>query len=386
MKSTAGSECRAAAERGSGIRFAIAGAGLLGRLLAWRLLRLGHRVRLIDREAPNGEGAAGRVAAAMLAPYSEIIAAEREVFEAGLAALRIWPRWLGELAQDDPSGQPVALQMRGSVVVAHRGDAANLQHFERMLRHKLPDHQGAVEALGAPELAALEPELVPTFDRGLYLAEEGCLDNWGLFDSLARAIPALGGEWLSGVEVERVEPGVVIAADGHRFEADIAVDTRGFGAKTESPGLRGVRGEVLWVHAPEVHLSRPVRLMHPRYQLYIAPKPDSVYVIGATEIESESRAPITVRSGLELQSALYSVHTGFSEASVLRAFANLRPAFADNLPRARITADVWRINGLFRHGYLLSPALLTAVLGASRIEASPGGDSPISGGSWVTTV
>src|SRR5690606_17292944 len=141
---------------------------------------------------------------------------------------------LGELAQDDPSGQPVALQMRGSVVVAHRGDAANLQHFERMLRHKLPDHQGAVEALGAPELAALAPELVPTFDRGLYLAEEGCLDNWGLCDSLASAMPALGGEGLSGVEVERVEPGVVIAADGHRFEAEIAADTRGFGAKPES--------------------------------------------------------------------------------------------------------------------------------------------------------
>ena len=30
------------------LSIAIAGAGLLGRLLAWRLLKLGHRVRLFD--------------------------------------------------------------------------------------------------------------------------------------------------------------------------------------------------------------------------------------------------------------------------------------------------------------------------------------------------
>src|SRR5690606_21275778 len=185
--------------------------------------------------------------------------------------------------------------------------------------------------------------------------------NWGLFDALARTIPAMGGDWQAGVEVAAVEPAAVVAADGHRFEADIAVDCRGFGAKPQTGGLRGVRGEVLWVFAPEVQLGRPVRLMHPRYHLYIAPMPDSVYVIGATEIESESMAPITVRSGLELQSALYSVHTGFAEAQVLRAYANLRPAFSNNLPRAVLRPGLWRINGLFRHGYLLSPALIGAV-------------------------
>lgn len=344
--------------------FLIAGAGLLGRLLAWRLLRAGRRVTLIDRERPSGEGAAGRVAAAMLAPYSEAVVSERIVFEQGLAALSVWPQWLAELAEDDPAGLQVDCQMRGSVVVAHRADAANLQHFQHNLQSKLPDRLDQIQPLSRDALAQLEPELTVNFDRGLHLAEEGCLDNWGLFDALARAIPALGGEWLSGIEVDRVEPGEVVAVDGQCHRADVAIDTRGFGAKTQFRGLRGVRGEVLWVRAPEVKLSRPVRLMHPRYQLYIAPKPNAVYVIGATEIESESRRPMTVRSGLELQSALYSVHTGFAEASVLRAFANLRPAFYDNQPRAEMGEGLWRVNGLYRHGYLLSPALVSAVLAA----------------------
>ena len=50
--------------------------------------------------------------------------------------------------------------------------------------------------------------------------------------------------------------------------------------------LRPVRGEVIRVYAPEVEFSLPVRLMHPRYKLYIAPKINHEYVIGATEIES----------------------------------------------------------------------------------------------------
>lgn len=363
-------------------QYVIAGAGLLGRLLAWRLLRLGHKVSLLDREPATGEGAAGRVAAAMLAPYSEAVAAERSVFDAGLAALQIWPRWLEELAADDPEQRPIYCQQRGSIVVAHHADAANLAHFEGMLRHKLPDHQQSIQVLDDTALMTLEPELVPTFGRGLYLAGEGCLDNRALFDSLARAIPALGGQWHANVEVTRVEAGAVWTREGQCYTADVAIDCRGFGARSQQADLRGVRGEVLWVRAPEVQLSRPVRLMHPRYQLYIVPRPDAVYVIGATEIESESRAPITVRSGLELQSALYSVHTGFAEASILRAYANLRPAFADNLPRAQLEDGRWQINGLFRHGYLLAPVLINAVL-HGRVGSVEGEALDPAGVSWV---
>ncbi len=142
------------------------------------------------------------------------------------------------------------------------------------------------------------------------------------------------------------------------------IDARGFGARQDLQDLRGVRGEVLWVRAPEVTLNRPVRLMHPRYQLYIAPKPGQVYVIGATEIESESLDPITVRSSLELQSALYSINKGFSEANILKAYANCRPAYPDNQPRIDAREGLLRINGLYRHGYLLSPVVIDAALAA----------------------
>ena len=337
----------------------IAGAGLIGRLLAWQLLRRGHRVTLFDRDRCDGELAAARVAAAMLAPYSEIVAGEREVFAWGREGLALWPQLLRDLQADTET--EVYFQQRGSLVVAHRRDSGDLQHFNQQLRRQLPAPLQHVQFLPRDALAALEPELAAQFDQATFLEEEGTLDNRELLAALAAAIRKFGGEWHEGVLVERVEPSAIVV-DKERQSFDLAIDTRGFGAKPQWPTLRGVRGEVLWVHAPEVRLSRPVRLMHPRYQLYIAPKRGDVYVIGATQIESESLAPITVRSSLELLSALYSVHTGFAEAQLLHAYANCRPAFADHLPRIEAVTGLLRVNGLYRHGYLLSPVVLQAAV------------------------
>lgn len=337
----------------------IAGAGLIGRLLAWQLLRRGHRVTLFDRDRVDGELCAARVAAAMLAPFSEAVACEREIFDWGRGALQLWPALLAELLAD--SDQAVYFQQRGSIVVAHAQDRGDLQHFNQRLRTFLPDALDEIEFLDRGGLATLEPELAARFGEATFLAGEGTLDNRELLDALATTLHSGGAHWLEHTEVTRVDANTIEAA-GTRHHFELAIDTRGFGAKPQLPELRGVRGEVLWVYAPEVNLGRPVRLMHPRYQLYIAPKRGHVYVIGATEIESEALTPITVRSSLELQSALYSVHTGFAEAQVLHAYANCRPAFMDNLPRIDAAPGLLRVNGLYRHGYLLAPLVLQLAL------------------------
>jgi glycine oxidase len=341
------------------MNIAIAGAGLMGRLLAWQLLRAGHTVTLFDRDTADGDQSAARVAAAMLAPYSEAVACEREIFDWGRESQAQWPQLLAQLADD--GGGEVYYQQRGSIVVAHGADRAMLQHFNQLLRNRVPDHLAQVHFLDRTGLRELEPELADHFGEGTWLAEEGTLDNRELLGALAKAIRNLGGRWREGCEVRDVSANSV-TVDGERVHCDLAIDARGFGAKAQRPELRGVRGEVLWVHAPDVGLTRPVRLMHPRYQLYVAPKRGGVYVIGATEIESESRAQITVRSGLELLSALYSLHTGFAEAQLLHAYANLRPAFVDNLPRIDGEPGLLRVNGLYRHGYLLGPWALRRAL------------------------
>jgi glycine oxidase len=334
------------------LHIGIAGAGLAGRLLAWRLARTGCRVSLFDAQRRDDLTSASQTAAAMLSPLAELAVSDDAVFELGQRSLQLWPQWLAQLAT------PVYFRQDGTLVVAHTQDGASLEHFSRLLHHKLPAAcQAQVQTLDAQALAQLEPTLAGRFKGGLHLAGEGQLANDQLMAALAIELDRLGVHWHEGQTVERVEGQSIVSA-GLTHTVDMAVDARGVGSKAAWPQLRGVRGEVLRVECAGVSLLRPVRLMHPRYQLYVAPRPGNQFVVGATELESEDAGPVTVRSVLELASALHSLHPAFGEARVLRMSAALRPALDDHRPAISQRAGVWHINGLYRHGYLCAPALV----------------------------
>jgi glycine oxidase len=154
-----------------------------------------------------------------------------------------------------------------------------------------------------------------------------------------------------------VQPHRLELDDGCRLDADLVIDTRGLGAKPDLPALRGVRGEIVWLHAPGVALNRPVRLIHPRHRVYLVPRPGDVIVVGASEIESEDRSPVSLRSAVELMAAAHSVMPGLAEARIVHLDTHLRPALPDHRPRIDRQPGLLRINGLFRHGWLLAPAL-----------------------------
>ena len=342
----------------------IAGAGLAGRLLAWRLARAGATVSLFDAQHRHDLSSASQTAAAMLSPLAELAISDDAVFELGQRSLQLWPEWLAQLPA------PVYFKQGGTLVVAHTQDGASLAHFSRLLHHKLPATcKAQVQTLDAAALAHMEPLLAGRFNGGLYLAGEGQLANDQLMAALATALDDLGVQWHEGQYVDAVHEQSVMCADKtHRV--DRAVDARGVGSKASLPTLRGVRGEVLRVQCPGVSLQRPVRLMHPRYQLYVAPRPNQQFVVGATELESEDTGPVTVRSVLELASALHSLHPAFGEARVLRMGAALRPALDDHRPVISQRAGVWHINGLYRHGYLCAPALVDD-LAHQLLDCSP---------------
>ena len=330
----------------------VLGAGLMGRLLAWRLARAGCQVELHDAQGPDAMGAAARVAAAMLAPLAESAVAPLSVVRMGQHGLQRWPELLAELET------PVFFQQAGTLVVWHRQDTADATRLAGQLAQTsqavptLPPMQ----RLDAAALAQTEPALGGRFMQGLLLPDEGQLDNRALLDALLTALqslPQVQLHWHSARTPQDFQP---------RPDRPV-IDCRGLGAQAQWPDLRGVRGEVLRIHAPEVTLQRPVRLVHPRYPLYIAPKPGQVFVIGATEIESDDMSAPSVRSTLELLSAAYAVHTGFAEARILEIATQCRPTLPDNLPALRAPAPgVLQINGLYRHGFMVAPAVLDATL------------------------
>ncbi|HEV3105769.1 MAG TPA: FAD-dependent oxidoreductase [Trinickia sp.] len=337
---------------------AVLGGGLCGRLVAWRLAGAGHRVALYERGDAAGSSAAAWVAAAMLAPLAEAAVAEPLVVELGAASLEAWPRVIEALPE------PVFFQRNGSLVVWHRADRAEAALFERRVRANAPAaliDDGGFAALDAASLGAAEPALAGRFNQGWLLPREGQLDNRQVLGALAAGLAERGvaTHWNTPV------------TDAALPRARLTIDCRGLGAKVALPALRGIRGEVARVHAPGIGLTRPVRLLHPRYPLYIAPKEHDVYVIGATEIEGEDMSPMSVRSALELLSAAYAVHPGFGEARILELNAQCRPTLPDHLP-----AIVWdgattlAVNGLYRHGYMIAPEVSEAAVGlaAALIE------------------
>ena len=337
----------------------IAGAGLVGRLLAWRLARAGHAVSLFDRDSKVGEQAAGTTAAAMISPFAELAVSEPEIFRLGMTSLATYPQWIDELQAD--SGCSVMYRHNGSLAVAHTPDFSSLRHFQDLLLHRLPaEHAQAVQVLSGTDIDAYEPALAGRFRQGILLAEEAQVDNAELFMALQAALTRLGVVWHEQTPVFSLqEQRLQTAAGWQHF--DLVVDARGVGAKQHLQ-VRGVRGEVLTVDAPEVTLQRPVRLMHPRYMLYVVPRANHRFIIGATELESEDKSSVTVRSALELLSALYSLHSGFSEANIVKWSVNLRPALPDNLPFVGWQDGVLTVNGLYRHGYLLAPACVLQAL------------------------
>ena len=222
--------------------------------------------------------------------------------------------------------------------------------LERFRTH-LP---GDLQAYEDPH--ALEPDLAQQFDAGLFLKQEAHVEP-------AMAMKVLVEELCGCVEM------IEQAADPENLDADCIVDCRGMDA--HDPDLRGVKGEIALVRNTEFSLSRPVRLMHPRYPLYVVPRPDHVFMVGATVIEAGEALGVSVRSTMELLSALYALNPSFGEAELLQVKAGIRPSYPDNLPRIHIDEKHISLNGSFRHGYLMAPVMADAVAGHLSGKEAP---------------
>ncbi|WP_192255815.1 glycine oxidase ThiO [Mesorhizobium silamurunense] len=305
------------------MRVLVKGAGVAGLTAAFELADRGALVTVVEVRSHLG-GNASWAAGGMLAPWCERESAEQAVLDLGRGAADWWDAAL-----------PGQATRAGTLVVAPPRDAGELDRFaSRTSGHRW---------LGEEDIARVEPDLAGRFKRGLFFPDEAHLDP-------RRAMAALHDKLVAmGVDFHFATDGQGLPGFKYR------VDCRGIAA--DDAALRGVRGEMLILRTPDISLSRPVRLLHPRFPLYIVPRADHHFMAGATMIESQDAGPVTVRSMMELASAACALHPAFGEAAIVEMSTGVRPAFADNLPSVERLGNGVAINGLYRHGFLLAPAM-----------------------------
>ena len=323
---------------------AVVGGGLLGRCLAWRASRAGARVVLYEAGSYQGENSAAWVAAGMIAPTTEALDVDAQIASMGKHSLSLWPRWLAELPV------PVFYRDNGTLLLWHREDAGEAVRAQR----KFATQQLAIKQIDSARTGKFEPALGARFPEVLYVPNEAQLDNRAFLVAVSIALAEAGVEshWETFVQ------------DGALLDAGIVVDCRGMGAKRDWAKLRGVRGEIVRLHAPEIELRHMLRLLHPRHPIYIVPRAEGNLVVGATNIESDDRSPASVRGVLELLTSAYSVLPALAEARILEFNTQVRPALPDNLPSLHFDRErkVLHINGLYRHGFLLTPTIVEEAL------------------------
>jgi glycine oxidase len=320
------------------MQITVMGAGVAGLACAVELAERGADVEVVDQGERLGASGCSWYAGGMLAPWCELESAEPLIAKLGSESIAWWRERLPGTA------------LNGSLVVAHGRDTGELANSSRRTEQ--------FEWVDGGQIGALEPDLSGRFNKALYFKDEGHLDPRAALAALVQRLEQLRVPIRFGVTVA-----VAPACWGASSSARQVIDCTGLAARNVLTDLRGVKGEMLMLRLRDISLSRPVRVLHPRMPLYIVPRGDGLFMVGATMIESDQPTRISARSMLELLSAAYALHPAFGEAEIVEIGTGVRPAFPDNLPRIRWYEDTLYVNGLFRHGFLLAPALARRVAG-----------------------
>ncbi len=240
----------------------ILGAGVVGLTAAYEFAVAGQTVEIIDRRPGPGLGCS-YFAGGMLAPWCEGESAPPLVVEWGREGLAFWSETL-KLAK-----------VNGSLLIAPARDRADLIRFSR--------RTSGFEWLDAEGIASREPHLAGRFDRALFYPGEAHLDPRAALEALAarlREFPNVGFRFNT-------------SAEDVTTPADWTIDCRGFAARDALPDLRGVKGEMLVVKTDEISFQRPVQLLHPRHPVYVVPRGDGRFMVGATAVVHRAGALVT---------------------------------------------------------------------------------------------
>ncbi len=154
-------------------RVAVVGAGLAGRLCAYRLSGAGHQVSVFDRSASAAPAlgeprAAAWTSAGMLSPIAEMESGGAEVRDLGRRSLELWKAIESDL---NTQHQSLDLHLNDSLMICHAQDTGAADRVLRLLKGE----SGQVEKLEAGDIRPLAPGLKGTLHAWRLIGEGICI-------------------------------------------------------------------------------------------------------------------------------------------------------------------------------------------------------------------
>jgi glycine oxidase len=345
----------------------IVGAGVIGLSCAWRAVRAGAGVTVLDRSTPPA--GATRVAAGMLAPVGELTFGEPELLRMTLAAAEAYPGFVAELEAE--TGVATGYERLGALHVAlDRDEAAQLRRVHDLQRSLDLE----AEWLAPRRCRELEPGLTPSFHGGVHAPGEAAIDPRALTAALLAALEERGAEVRTGTEVtgallegDRIAGVRTAAGDELRADAIVLATGAWSGEATwlppeARPPVRPVKGQALELRTRDG--GPPCRQILASERVYLVPRSDGRLIAGATVEERGFDTAVTAGGVHELLREAYRLLPEVAEMELVDAAAGLRPGTPDNLPLVG-PSDLEGLVlacGHYRNGVLLAPLAADAVL------------------------
>lgn len=359
----------------------IIGGGVIGLAIAWRLLKEGARVAVVD--AGKSMPAATEAAAGMLAPSfehgSDRLARAQYAF--GVDSLARWKAFASELEH----GAAMSIDYRPFGIM---GPAFNAR-FEAALKisaEKLAARGARVEWLGAGEARCREPALAENLVGALFAHDDAQVDPRLVRAALQKVVVKEGGEIVAARARRVVHRGGavtgIVVDDDAVIAADAVVAATGAFPFAALEGMVSPvfpeKGEALALDARSVPLTSVIWAPG----AYMCPKAGGRLIIGATSVPEDTTPEPSPPRIEELKRAAIEAAPGLADCPELERWAGFRPATLDGAPvigaDSRCPAGLYFAIGHYRNGVLLAPETAHAVAGLILCGESPGVIAPFS--------
>lgn len=356
-----------AARPASGLSVAIAGGGIIGMSIAWRLAQQGCSVTVFDKGTIGGE--ASWAGAGMLAPGGEIEAAS-PLASLSLESRRLYPSFVQELEQ--VSGCRIDYQECGSLDLAYSPE--DLEALETRA-----SRQAEIGITSKPvtedQISAFWPRVrIENLAGARFYAGDGVVNPRELVAALVCACKDLGVELVENCPVTSasVETGRVVLETCRAARACHALVIAA-GAWSDSIAVEGVaalpvaepvKGHLIGYRQPEQTCSTIVRHGH----TYLLQRANGLLIAGASVEHVGFNRALDSRILSELAAAAGFLLPHLQETAPSEKWIGFRPASDDLHVDTWYSERLYLAYGHYRNGILLAP--LTARDLASRISAN----------------